>query len=753
MITKKFFIQLKSDLCVGSGFSYAGIVDSDVSYNRFGFPYISGKRLKGCLRESAELIGMTDDEIYEVFGRRAASIYDSNDVITITDAYPRIYINNTDLIEKLCSGKQSDNVFIQENVINLYTALKSQTKLDTNGTAEENTLRFTRVINHYSFIDGKEMVFEGQITFPDAKENAVENLLKATRNIGLNRNRGMGSVRMYLDKCGNNVKNGAETVKNIDKCIENISTSDAKRVRIKYVIKNEAPLIISSDKDTMSLDYISGSAVLGAFASQYLKHGNNSADDETFKELFLSNKTVFSNLNLAVANKDDEYVVCYKAPDYIRKLKKTKVLVDCDLLMQEEEFESKSPYDYHNGNQPKKLNGKVVTEIDGGYFITEVNKEILYHHTKKNEEMLYFFEAIEPGQFFSGDVVVDKKYEKIILDILKEDKMSFGKSRTSQYGRCLVKSIKVENYKKPEYAVSVGNIVRINLLSDSLFITKEGNYTADYNDVKRIIAQECGLSYEENDDLRVFSSAQVKIMTGYSGVWNLHKQELPCVAAGSTFVYKVTENVVWPDYLGVKNNEGLGKYEVKEIGTDYALHEYEISMSSEDVIEQLNHSLDVKSIYEHIIEKKLYEEVRTHIFEHIYEKTINISASSLGRLTLMAIESYNEAYSELAKECDDDDYLAAKKAYKKYTDRIDSIKRKSTCDECERYTKYIMKYFPEDRKNVPALVFYDKLKAVSGEDYAYEKLYSMWNKMTVEVLTYQKYIKKDQEADNEWTHK
>ena len=474
MITKKFFIQLKSDLCVGSGFSYAGIVDSDVSYNKYGFPYISGKRLKGCMRESAELLGMTDDEIYAMFGKRAASIYDSNDVITITDAYPRTYINNTGLIEKLYSNKQDDNVFTQENVINLYTTLKAQTKLDKNGAAEENTLRFTRAINQYSFIDDKEMVFEGEITFPDTKEETMSNLLKATRNIGMNRNRGMGSVRMYLDKCSENDKKNSESDRNIEKCIENISTSDAQRVRIKYVIKNEAPIIISSDKDTMSLDYISGSAVLGAFASQYLKSGNNSADDDAFKELFLSNKTVFSDLNLALESRDNEYIVCHKAPGYIRKLKKTKVLVDSDLLMQVEEFEEGSRYDYHKGNQPKKLNGKVIAEIDGGYVITEVNKEILYHHTKKNDEMLYFFEAIEPGQLFAGDIVVDKKYEKIILDILKADKMSFGKSRTAQYGRCLVKSIKVENYKKPEYAVSAVDIVRINLLSDSLFITKDG---------------------------------------------------------------------------------------------------------------------------------------------------------------------------------------------------------------------------------------------------------------------------------------
>lgn len=401
----------------------------------------------------------------------------------------------------------------------------------------------------------------------------------------------------------------------------------------------------------MSLDYISGSAVLGAFASHYLKSGNNSADDEAFKELFLSNKTVFSDLNLAVESRDNEYIVCHKAPGYIRKLKKTKALVDSDLLMQVQDGEIKedSHYDYHKGNQPKKLNGKVIAEIDGGYIITEVNKEILYHHTKKNDEMLYFFEAIEAGQLFAGDIVVDKKYEKIILDILKADKMSFGKSRTAQYGHCSIKSIKVEDYKKPEYAVSAGDIVRINLLSDSLFITKDGNYTADYNDVRRIIAEKCGLLCDENDEVKDFSSIQTKVLTGYSGVWNLHKQELPCVAAGSTFAYKVTENVVWPDYLGVKNNEGLGNYEVKKVGTEYALHEQEISIDYEDVSEQVRRSLDVKAMYQDIIEKKLYEEIKADIFKHIYEKAIDISASSLGRLTLMAIESYNEAYSENAK--------------------------------------------------------------------------------------------------------
>ena len=59
-------ITLKSDLCAGSGYSYAGIVDSDVCYDSYGFPYIAARRLKGCLREAAELIGFTKEEIGKI---------------------------------------------------------------------------------------------------------------------------------------------------------------------------------------------------------------------------------------------------------------------------------------------------------------------------------------------------------------------------------------------------------------------------------------------------------------------------------------------------------------------------------------------------------------------------------------------------------------------------------------------------------------------------------------------------------------
>lgn len=52
----KIKIELMSDLCAGSGYSFAGVIDSDVSYDEYGLPFLPARRLKGCMREAAELV-------------------------------------------------------------------------------------------------------------------------------------------------------------------------------------------------------------------------------------------------------------------------------------------------------------------------------------------------------------------------------------------------------------------------------------------------------------------------------------------------------------------------------------------------------------------------------------------------------------------------------------------------------------------------------------------------------------------------
>ena len=49
---KKLQIELKSDLCAGSGESLGSLIDTDICYDEYGFPYIPSKRLKGLIKEA-----------------------------------------------------------------------------------------------------------------------------------------------------------------------------------------------------------------------------------------------------------------------------------------------------------------------------------------------------------------------------------------------------------------------------------------------------------------------------------------------------------------------------------------------------------------------------------------------------------------------------------------------------------------------------------------------------------------------------
>ena len=57
-----------------------------------------------------------------------------------------------------------------------------------------------RIVNDISPLNGKPLVFEAEIQFDDKDvdtelEKKLEKIVKATRNIGQSRNRGLGSVR------------------------------------------------------------------------------------------------------------------------------------------------------------------------------------------------------------------------------------------------------------------------------------------------------------------------------------------------------------------------------------------------------------------------------------------------------------------------------------------------------------------------------------------------------------------------------
>ena len=311
----KLIITLKSDLCAGSGYSYAGIIDNDICYDAFGIPYIAARRLKGCLREAAELIGLSEEEICDLFGSggddKVKGIYIDNGYI---DHYEEIRSD----IEKL--GKDFRRYITPQSILEQFTTVKAQTRIGKNGAAKDNSLRYTRTVNHYSPLNpAEEMRFTAIVVLPgrisEECEKAFRNTVEALRNIGMNRNRGL--------------ENGTKCDKMSDETAE---------YTLQYTVKNVSPLVMSTSNDFKTEKYISGRSVLGFFAGAYLRTSGKSAEDDEFKELFLKNKVLFGGLYPAEERKNG-IDIYYPAPAFINRLKKTKKYVNAseDVPRTEEE--------------------------------------------------------------------------------------------------------------------------------------------------------------------------------------------------------------------------------------------------------------------------------------------------------------------------------------------------------------------------------------------------------------------------------
>lgn len=134
-------IKLLSDLCCYSGEVYNTTVDTDVVYDDYGLPYIPAKRLKGCIREAAlELYEMGLMPHYNaIFGKEGSDA----SAFTISNAK----LENYDAKVKELKQFEKTDFVNQQNVLSLYTYLRTQTAVDTNtGTAIENSLRTLRVL-------------------------------------------------------------------------------------------------------------------------------------------------------------------------------------------------------------------------------------------------------------------------------------------------------------------------------------------------------------------------------------------------------------------------------------------------------------------------------------------------------------------------------------------------------------------------------------------------------------------------------
>ena len=523
----KLRITLKSDLCPASGDGFSSVIDTDVSYDSAGFPVIGARRLKGCLREAADLIG-TDKALSDaIFGIRGSS---SGGALRISDAHPEHY-------EKLLGEAAG---LTAAEVISLFTYTRSATAIE-NDTAKDGSLRFTRVIRRYSPLDGKETVFEAEISLDAQYNEPFSEICLALRNLGYKRNRGYGAVRCEF--CPSERGQIA---------FPSVNSGDDSEVSFSYTVRLTDDLMLPGNTSTDSADYISGTSVLGFFAGQYLK---NHPADSAFEEMFLKQNIRFSNLYIS----DESGAEYFPAPVILGRIKGQPGV--CNIVT------------YQNPEQ------KIIKPVKRGYCDTGCRirlplTETVYHHTanKDQEQTLYTQTAMIRGQYFRGTVSGKKVYVEAVFRFLSDMKangyaMHFGRSKTAQYSCCPVTEITELSPASHETAgFKAGDIVTALLLSDTLLPDGAGGYDISAAGLQQALgsafdgmAPDAGVSSPDGQPL-FCSALRYRTVTGYNTKWNLKKPHIRAIAAGSTLVFKANHDMTLPKhgYIGVKQNEGFG---------------------------------------------------------------------------------------------------------------------------------------------------------------------------------------------------
>lgn len=578
----KIFITLRSDLCAAGGDGFSSVIDTDVSYDKYGFPVIGARRLKGCLRDAAKLIGM--GSVDEIFGTAGS---DKNGSLKISDAHIKGY-------EELKREAVSSGLNAEE-VISLFSYTRASTRIE-NDTAMDNSLRFTRVVKHYSPLTNDETVFEAEADVDEKYKDDLSDICRALRNMGYKRNRGYGAVKCRF-----------EFEKSLTRPNEKVSIT-GENASITYLIRLRDNVMLPSSASDETADFIPGTSVLGFFANEYLK---TAPADEKFEDIFLKNNVSFSNLCIS----DEDMKEYFPAPVILGKIKGEEGAFNIVTYSNED--------------------GKIIKPVKSGYscFDSVIKKpltETVYHHTRGEEANLYTQTSLCSDQYFRGTITGRSEYIKPIYDILTHSTLRFGRSKTAQYSACELVRAEVSSSSESIKKIRAGERFIVLLLSDVLIPDGTGGYDISVQGLQNAVGH--GIEKLECDRGEKIkrSALRYRIIAGYNSKWNIQKPQIRTVAAGSTLVFRAVSDMKLPAVftVGAKTGEGFGRIMICR-PEDFA----ERSVKAQ---KQLNINAKEGELCRLISRNKAVEDMRSEAVKFVASFGKEMNPAQIGRYAMMA---------------------------------------------------------------------------------------------------------------------
>lgn len=648
-------IKLLSDMCCGTGEGDGIRQDISSTYDKNGFPIIYGRRLKGLLRDKVEFMQergyIAEGTSEKIFG---TGYFKGN--IRVGNAQ---LSNINELKEELeCLTDDQRKIINPTSIEEIYTVNRYSTAID-NGIAKEHSLRIVGMFP-------KGIEFKAVIEMDFSKDSdeftVISDACKLLRNMGVGRNRGYGEVRCELSEDEENEK------------YENVRVPDQEIDTISYIIKNEDNIILKNS-------YITGTALQGYFANRIAKGNygisvNELLDNVKFSMAYPTNSMVEETYPMPLG------MVSEKGnPDKLFSLA--------------DGYEIKKGVQYvRTSGYYRKKDNKTISKPD-------IDTLVNYHFLKK-QKLLYTVKCMSKGHYFFGHIHADKDYIKVIVDIINADKgiMHLGAATSAEHGKCVINIQSFDKRKENETNSCVKKAV-FELLSDAIIIDDFACNRSDINELKNEVSKIVNCDPE---DIKELYTDTLEI-GGYNKKWGMPRQNYIAFAKGTQLVIEAEQIKLSEGYIGILNNEGYGRYIVREVGTDEVEFDKETEIVTKENAE--NKSIFPGGIRHKVLLKSIIKEGESFAIssaEGYLKKNRNISASCAMRLNVAykSCETKEQFFEEFKRyialnfkgDSNAAIYEFAKNSVEKFEDFENKVIYKEILEECKEaiFKAYIRKY-------------------------------------------------------------
>ncbi|MCB2312914.1 RAMP superfamily CRISPR-associated protein [Clostridium tagluense] len=564
-------IELISETIFGNGESKNGIVNTEILLDGNGFPYLMGKTFKGYLKNAIINIlkpyydnkndGNFKTKMQQIFGaydyiKKQESDKDAGEQVEGEVRFTNFYIEKS--IAALFLGDIKNQ---KDIIVDSLTDIRFSIKVEE-GVAKDKSLRAARVLK-------KGLIFTGYIeTEKPLSEKDYEFLkqgTKALKNLGINKSRGKGLVKVEL---------GGLEVDTINQNIINETNFEY----IFYEINLKEPIKIGDSQSQYdyeeSKSYISGSTIRGAVLSKYLKYNNikpQNADKNIGFNTLLKKVKFYDAYPVFI--KEEKKYYSFPTPNIYRITK--DIDKDDGKIYNEKQysivFENKKIEDERRVIKLKK--GEFSYYQANKLYQFNIKKEYRFHHTQeKDKENIFRYESISKEQKFYGIINVssiDKDLKNNLHNLISENGIVYlGGSRTSGYGKSEMCNIElVEDFEslKDKLVYLKANINKKNtdiyFLSDAILRADEHQITSNFSEkyMKENLNIKLGKIKQKYEISPV-------IITGFNNKWKSMLPQVTGIEKGSVIrlekcnrLCKDKVNDFMKKHHGDRSLDGLGR--------------------------------------------------------------------------------------------------------------------------------------------------------------------------------------------------